>query len=66
MLLKVLLLALVALVFLGGGRRALGLAQTLRRAPRQFKEGEARAADPVPFAKPVRGEVLPPDGRADS
>ena len=66
MLLKLLLLALVALAFLGGGRRVLGLAQTLKRAPGQFNEAKARAEDPVPFAKPVQGEVLePPSRRAE-
>ncbi len=57
MLLKILLLALLALVVFGGGRRALGLAQGLKRAPRQFKESRARAEDPVPFAKEVRGKT---------
>lgn len=66
MLLKLLLLALLALVVLGGGRRVLGLAQSLKRAPSLFKDGKARAEDPVPFAKPVRGEVVSPDRRADS
>ena len=55
MLLKVLLLVLVALVALGGGRRVLGLAQSLKRAPREFQDGKGRAEDPAAFAKEVRG-----------
>jgi hypothetical protein len=63
MLLKLLLLALLGLVVFGGGRRVLGLAQSLKRVPEQLKEGTARAEDPVPFAKEVRGVVREPDAR---
>lgn len=65
MLLKLLVLVLLGLVVFGGGRRVLGLASSLKRLPRELKEGEARAEDPVPFAKPVRGEVRDPQRRAD-
>lgn len=57
MLLKLLLIGLLLVVVLGGGRRVFGLVQGLKRAPSQFKEGKARAEDPVPFAKEVNGRV---------
>lgn len=55
MLLKILLISLLVAVVVGGKKRFFGLAQGLKKAPASFREGQARAEDPVPFAKEVRG-----------
>jgi hypothetical protein len=57
------LLLLAILIFVVVFRRdALGaLVGAVKKAPKQFHEGEARAADPASFAKPVNE---PPDESA--
>lgn len=55
MLLKILLVALVVLVAFGGKRRLFDLGQAVLSVPARFREGKARAEDPVLFAREVKG-----------
>lgn len=57
MLWKILLLVLVGVVAFGGKRRLLGVVQSARAFPGSFREGKAKAEDPVPFAREVEGSV---------
>ena len=50
--------ALVSLLFGGGAARLKGLLGSVKRLPKDFKDAEGRASDPVGHAKDVKGRVV--------
>lgn len=60
---KLLLLALVIALVVGGRRRIGSLAQSVVSLPSSFREGRSRAEDPAAHAKEVRGAARDVDER---
>lgn len=57
MLLKLLLVAVAALLLLGGKRRIGSLARGITSLPSSFREGKGRSEDPAAYAKEIRGSA---------
>jgi Sec-independent protein translocase protein TatA len=60
MLWKLLLVVAISALAFGGQTRLRALLKSARRLPSSFREGKARAEDPVPFAHEVKGSAKGP------
>lgn len=58
-----LVIALIALVFGGGGARVRALLGASKRLKKDFEDGRDQAADPVGHARPIEGRVVDTDKR---
>ena len=58
MLKYLLVIALIALLFGGGGARLRALLGAGRGLKKDFEQGRDRAADPVGHARPIEGRVV--------
>jgi hypothetical protein len=63
MLKYLLVVALIALLFGGGGARLRALLGASKRLKKDFDDGRDRAADPVGHARPIEGRVVETDKR---